>query len=332
MSQTAAHEDEDPWGTAAQASARSPQAGSADFEEPGLTDDITDDVVDASATEVPRKKSVAPKIVMGLMAMAVVGVAASGMWNLYRKIVPASEQVAEVDHSEAVEVALPAAGAGAGAGVLPGLPSQDGAASTIGAAPTGSPGSVATEVMPAAAPPPPAAPAPDAAPVPAPAPAVSAAATPAAAGEQVDPAATRAAIPSKSAEAAVPARTATPVATPLVATPRGTAAASERSKPARPPIFTARAASSARAPRQAPQRQVPMRPAAQVLTEVGAGVLTSYRIESIEPPFGEHQNAWIRLQDGRLQVVATGDAFEGGRVLKVDGSAYEVKTTQGVIR
>jgi hypothetical protein len=71
---------------------------------------------------------------------------------------------------------------------------------------------------------------------------------------------------------------------------------------------------------------------ASPVEQAGTATLTGYRIESIEPRFGEHQNAWIRSRDGRLRVVSAGDAFDGGRVVQVDGASYRVQTTHGVIR
>lgn len=71
---------------------------------------------------------------------------------------------------------------------------------------------------------------------------------------------------------------------------------------------------------------------AEVAEKTAAGVLSSYKIESISPQHGEHQMAWVRNSAGHLKVISAGDTYEGMRVQKVDASRFVVQTSQGEIR
>lgn len=330
--------DQDPWANA------SPAANdmATSVESPSHEEDpFGANVVDAAATELPpRKKSIVPKLVIGGVVIAVLGVAGSGMYNLYRKIRPAPQEVAVVDTPVEAREAAPAVAA------IPGGPAPGGAATTIGASVPAAP------IDPAAV----AAPAEAAATLPATtAPhdsgmvTVTTAATPVAATPNHAPAAAAGTAPAAVATPQVPAprteaakATQSPHARPL-AQHTGRAATKHRSAAKSRPTHAVAAASagSSRAIRVALKRRPAVHaatigdsaPAKPTETEqLESSLLTGFRIESIEPHFGVHQNAWIRSRTGRLQVVRTGDMFEGGKVLKVDAARYEVVTTQGVIR
>lgn len=327
-------------------------------------------VVDAEAT-VRRKKKLGPALVMATVAVVALGVAGMGMHGLYRKIFPAPQEVASVGEQPSYEVpvepakgdsspALPqVAAASAPAAGLPGV-STGSEATTIGAA--GAPQTpAAAQPAPQLASSPVAAPAtPSIAAGSAPAPAAPAVAI-APAAPAAPTVATRAAPTAPVVPVAAPAVAAQPAAPanmPVEKTPErltagssvhddpaashaspGTARKASRKRAASASAKPVRAVIAARATRQGEGVRSAARGnarsqarKAEAIPEVGLGVLTGYRIESIEPNFGQHQIAWIRGKDGRLSVVAVGDAFDGGRVLKVDGASYSVRTTQGEIR
>ncbi|MEJ8837587.1 hypothetical protein [Ramlibacter sp. AN1133] len=274
-------------------------------------------VVDTTATEVPTpaKNSIVPKLVIGLVMVAVLGATGSGLYKLYRGMFPPPE-IAAAEPQVEVPRQPPSAAA-----ALPGVAQPAGVASTIGAAPA-TPQIDPTAV--AAAP---------------------SAATVASTPSLVAPAAKPVDAP---VVAAPKASTAAPVATPPAAAeplavaeakPAHQAAALRASKPHTAPkpgraatqVASSQHVKAKPARRAAPATSTPPDVASDVEQSASA-VLVGYRVESIEPRFGEHQNAWVRRRDGRLVVLSAGDAFEGGRVTRVDGAAFQVQTTNGVIR
>ena len=62
------------------------------------------------------------------------------------------------------------------------------------------------------------------------------------------------------------------------------------------------------------------------------GRLTEYKLMSIFPKAGDHQQASIRNSHGHIFYVNPGDTFEGIRVVKIDAKEALVTTAQGVIR
>jgi hypothetical protein len=329
---------DDPWGS---------PGGSGPVDGPGAeplsgvaAEDPPDQPLDVEAQEV-RRRPLGPKIAIAVVAVLAVGSVGFGMHNLWRKLNPQSE-VAQAQPEDRTEVLVSAGNAPVASAVpaatdqalMPGAVSTGSPVSTViaGAAPAAV--DVAKPVEPSVV-----VPAAPAAPISRPAgSAVPSLPSQVAAAPQVPPSppmpADPAAIaePTPSAAEIKRARLALEQKKPTAR--QGSAgqvdhAAEQTARAAR--RFTSTARPSGAAPRasrvaKSAPKEVP------VETMRDLGLLGEYRIESIEPKYGEFQNAWIRSRSGQLRVVTSGDSVDGARILKVDGSSYTVQTTQGVIR
>lgn len=80
-----------------------------------------------------------------------------------------------------------------------------------------------------------------------------------------------------------------------------------------------------------PVKKVASKPAGTSAVASGS-TLAGTTLMSIYPKSGQHQQAWVQLEDGRLRVVRAGDVVAGKRVTRVDGANNVVYTTGGAIR
>lgn len=329
--------DLDPWGRSSQDAADGDLAQVADHGEQANDDHpVHDAPLDVEASEVaPKRKSPVVPVLLGVVALGVLGVVGSAGLKVYRALVP-QQQVAEASAAPIEEIAVPAAPAAAAVTEQPsaaqlGLPS--GGAASAGMEPAASISLVTAPAV--AAPVLPASPAPTATPAQTTAEARSRTAAAEAAPPAAAPTSAEKVVQARQASEA-PSRGSRPAAKPSasVGSDEATAARAEaRAERARARAQQREQVAAARKARAAAAASSAKSVESEGVAErVSTGQLTGYRVESIDPKFGEFQLAWVRTRSGALRVVTTGDTIDGARVTRVDGSSFSVQTTQGVIR